>query len=291
MTNHWLRKLGGSETFTYTVITELNRLGHKVEYLTFQDGYITEKLNNLGIRPAGRRQYDLILASHNTTLSRLLQDKTEGPIVQTCHGVYPKLEQPSDQADYHVAISREVAEHIANRGYKSEIILNSIDTLRFDCRRKPGNKVKKVLSLSHDTELNNTLEAMLKCTGIEFYSLNKYRNPVWTVEKHINDVDLVITLGRGAYESMACGRPVLVLDRRPYVGKILGDGLITPDNIDQAIRNNCSGRRYMRTDIREMINEALVCNPLSLGARMREIALELFDVKKNIQKYLYYAGN
>lgn len=290
VTNHWLKKLGGSETFTYTIIKELLRLGHHVEYFTLHPGMVSKRIEDLGISDRCNFKYDLILANHNSTIKELFKMKMTGPIVQTCHGVYPKLEQPCGIAHYHVSISEEVANNLAGKGFKSEIILNGIDLDRFRIITPPGEKVRSVLSMVHSDDLNRSLELIFRNAGIEFHALNKYENPAWDVENFINQHDLVITLGRGAYEAMACGRPVLILDKRPYVNDTLGDGLLTPDNFNQVIRNNCSGRRYKRTDLREMIDQAIQCNPRDLGNKMKDLAYEYFDVKKNIQKYLDYAG-
>lgn len=289
VTNQWLKKLGGSETFSYTIIEELIRLGHQVDYLTLHHGAMSERIEQLGAYRISLMAYDLILANHNSTIRELYIDRVCGPLVQTCHGIYSSLEQPSDLAHHHISISKEVSDHLNVSGFKSEIILNSINLERFRCQKKPGQKIKKVLSFIHNDDLNNSIGAILKKKEIIFKTINKYKIQVWDIEKEINTADLVISLGRGAYEAMACGRPVLVLDKRPYIGAILGDGLIKPSNIDEIIGNNCSGRRFMKTDIIEMLNEALECNPLELGASLRDYAEDFLDVRKNILKYLKYA--
>ena len=40
-------------------------------------------------------------------------------------------------------------------------------------------------------------------------TINKYTNPVWKIEELMRESDLVVSLGRGAYEAMACGCPVV----------------------------------------------------------------------------------
>ena len=57
----------------------------------------------------------------------------------------------------------------------------------------------------------------------------------------MNSVDLVISLGRGAYEAMACGRPVVVADVRG------GDGYLHPDFVWEWRKNNLSGRYNKHT--------------------------------------------
>jgi len=76
---------------------------------------------------------------------------------------------------------------------------------------------------------------------IEFKSHNKFKNPVWDIEREIRQNELIISLGRGACEALSCGRPVLVLDSRPYQ-PLMADGLITPGNINEFSTCNFSGR-------------------------------------------------
>ena len=131
VTNHWLKKLGGSETFTYTLIAALKNAGHEVDYMTSQLGIVSKKIDALGVPLFDfGKKYDLILASHKTTVE-YCSKVVEGPIIQTCHGIYPKLEQPSEKATAYVAISREVKNYLQTLGKNSTLILNGIDCKRF----------------------------------------------------------------------------------------------------------------------------------------------------------------
>src|SRR5690606_3879634 len=96
------KNVGDTESFTLTMAEELIKRNFSVEYFTFRRGKISELLENSGVNFMTKKKYDLILANHNTCVSTL---KNRGTIIQTCHGIYPKLEQPSDDADAHVSIS------------------------------------------------------------------------------------------------------------------------------------------------------------------------------------------
>ena len=78
---------------------------------------------------------------------------------------------------------------------------------------------------------------------LNFIAINKFENQVWEIEKAINDADLVIGLGRSAYEAMACGRPVVIYDHRPY-SKCYADGYLKKECIEESLKMNCSGRRF-----------------------------------------------
>ena len=86
VTNHWLKKLGGSETFTYTLVAELKKRGYEIDVLTFQQGIVSERIRkDFGIKilSTAKSSYDLILANHNTCVKEACGN---GPIIQTCHG-------------------------------------------------------------------------------------------------------------------------------------------------------------------------------------------------------------
>ncbi len=91
-TNH-LKSIGGTETYSYAIIEELKSRGLNVEYFTFHKGLVSEKIErDLKVSFMKKRNYDLILANHYTTVDRLFG---KGFIIQTCHGIFPPLERPN----------------------------------------------------------------------------------------------------------------------------------------------------------------------------------------------------
>lgn len=258
--------------------------------LTINPGLVSDRINkDFGIKiletdRAKIKNYDLILANHRTTVP-LVVDK--GFIIQTIHGIYPLLEQPNLSSNVFVSISYEIKMYLLTKyNIKSEIILNSIDCNRFSPKTKLNKTIKRVLSLSTKDSFNAKIKKIFDKHNISFISLNKFKNPEWKVEQYINQADMVISLGRGAYESFACGRPVLVMDARKYLGE-LGDGFVSPGNINEIIKNNCSGRRYRRTDTETMINEAFELYNPKYSDFYREFALKELDVSKQVGKYLW----
>ncbi|HAN19628.1 MAG: hypothetical protein A2X13_14690 [Bacteroidetes bacterium GWC2_33_15] len=287
LTNHWLKKLGGSETFTYTLAGELTRLEHEVHLFTNIPGAISQRICSDFSIPLitdpRTRKYDMVLANHNSCVSKIYP--TNNKVVQTCHGIVPQLEQPSSLADLFVSVSEEVRDHLLSLGFESTIIRNGIDCERFKPTTKLNGEIKTVLSLSHSEELNEMLHNAFAGHKIRFISLNKFKNPVWDVEKYINQADMVVSLGRGVFEAMACGRPVLVLDHRPYQDA-MGDGLLTFGNIDKSIYNNCSGRAFKNKNIKPMIDFAIGYYRSSIGEWCRNYALKELNIINQTQKYL-----
>lgn len=287
LANNKLRYLGGTETYTYALAAQLVKTGHQVKAFTFRKGLISDRMKrDLGVPTTNATgRYDVILANHSTTV-KALREKKAGFIIQTCHGVTTALEQPSPFAHAWVAVSKELSTHVESiTGVKTPVILNGIDCRRFSPVNPIGENLTRVLSLAHDDELNNVLQDHFKKYGISLTRLNKRKNPVWEVEQYINQADMVISLGRGAYEAMACGRPVLVVDRRPG-RELKGDGIILPGNIEDLITCNCRGQAYRKTNIAEMVKTAVKNYSPRLGQWCRQYALENLNIEKQTEKYV-----
>jgi hypothetical protein len=191
ITNHWLKKLAGSETFTYTLGSALKKAGHNVDLFTNVKGLVSNRmLTDLGIHTINadtNKKYDLILANHNSTVPLVHQ---KGFTIQTCHGTLPALEQPDARANLHVSISEEVQEHLQKNGIKSTVIRNGIDCKRYMPFLPIHNKVTSVLSFGNTEEFNQKIAQYFAKKGIRFISHNKFTNPRWDTENIINQVDI-----------------------------------------------------------------------------------------------------
>ncbi len=288
ISNCRLRKVGGTENYTYALAVELLRRGHEVEYFTFLSGEISERLKAIGVPFMNHAQYDLILSNHIPTVKRLCY---KGYLIQTCHGTIPRLEQPCKMADAHVAVTKEVSDYLNKKGYPNHIILNGIDCQRFEPCTPISPTLKRVLSLCQSDEANNFLRACCEKAGVEFSQLNKHTDNVWAVEEQINQVDLVVGIGRSLYDAMACGRCVISYDHRIYMKAGWGDGYLSAENIETSIRHNCSGRGLHRTFTEaEFIEELKKYNPAD-GVWARQYALEHLNIEKAVDAYLEYASS
>lgn len=287
-TNH-LDQLGGSETFTYTMVKAALEYGAEVEFFTFRCGIVSRKISDdFGIKFLDSTSYDLVIANHNTIVNHLHAFGV-GPIIQTCHGLFPALEQPCQFANALVAISEEVENrlNIINPGVRVvKLIRNMIDTERFSIRQPVSVMPKNVYSLSQSDKFNVELKNVLNDRGIWLVMNNKFNNPVWHTERYINDADFVVSLGRGAMEAMSCGRQVMVADHRPYQEKI-SDGMISAYNIDDLAPNNFSGRKY-RYDkaVEEMVDEALDLYDYRDSEKLRVWVVENLDYHTQFEKYM-----
>ncbi|NRR92005.1 UDP-glycosyltransferase [Winogradskyella undariae] len=280
--NARLNRLGGSETFAYTLIEELkSREDIYVEYFTFEKGKVSERIEQeLSVQFMSLPKYDLILANHYTCVQELYK---KGFLIQTCHGIYPILEQPYALADAHVAISQEVKNHLYNLGFKSNIIYNGINTNRFYDKKPVKKQLKKVLSLCHSKEANDFIKSICEDLNVEYLQAYKFKNAVWNIEDSINNADLVVGLGRSAYEAMACGRPVVIYDNRTYF-ESCGDGYVK-DKLELSLLNNCSGRYFKIKYDKESLKKEFLKYKKEDGEFFREEALKNFNIIHSVDQY------
>ncbi|WP_293941108.1 MULTISPECIES: hypothetical protein [unclassified Sphingobacterium] len=282
-TNH-LAEIGGSELYTYDLIKALNvRPDVEVEYFTFNKGLISDKIEEELHTPfMNKKRYDLIFANHNSSVKELF---SKAPIIQICHGTVPELEQPSPLADYHVAISDEISDHLLSMGYANDVILNGIDVQAKKPVRPLNNTLQSVLSLCQSDKANAKLKAICRAKGLHFQAYNKQENPTVSIEQKINLFDLVVGIGRSIYDAMACGRPSLIYDHRGYNGN-KADGYLRPENFSKYVQMNCSGRYLNRQyQEKELIRELEKYNPED-GRKLRNIALTQLNAYKMVNQLL-----
>lgn len=277
LTNTELAFRAGSENWVLTMFKELSRY-HEVDVFTCGANKL---LTDYQWRPAVT--YDLALINHGDCMRSIVADrrfKIKKSIV-TCHGVIPGLEQPVRGADAYVSVSEEVRLHLSKcYGIISTIIRNPVNTATFQERRAVNPALRNILYLSN----RRTSEVCVRqaCNSHYRFKCVGGQDSVNNVEHYINWADLVVTLGRGIYESMACNRNVVVYDRN------VGDGFIDDINFFKSREFNCSGRwrkyNFTPLGLREMF---VHYDPMLL---LRSIIMEHNDVRKIAKKYLTLAS-
>ena len=287
--NNALAAIGGSETYTYTIVEELVRRNHDVSCIAPRiKGIVAWKIKELGVpvynRPI-KQEFDLILMSHSTSIGMIKGCK--GFKVQTCHGIYPRVEQPVAGMDAYVAISEEVKHHLSTKGYESTLITNGVNCGRFSAKRDISDSLGSILSLSHNKIVNDFLVEICDELGHNLVLRNKFHKPKWNIEDYIDQADLVVSLGRGCYESMAMGRNVIIYDNRKYSHQgSIGDGFVTLENIGKYLQNNCSGRYSKRSFTKDEFIAELSKYDQSTGENLRQYALNNLNIRTQVEKYL-----
>ncbi|MDR0301433.1 MAG: hypothetical protein LBI04_03865 [Treponema sp.] len=274
---------GGSQNYTYAIITELLRLGHNVEYFALNKGLVSDKIEQLGVRFMSKRHYDLIIANYKLVTQLLFQ---RGYIIQTSHSILPGNDEPSLFADYHVCVSEFQQKFFLEKKIKCEVILNGIDCERFYPETPVHKKLTRVLSLCQSEEANKLIASCCRRINVKFVKCYKLKHNVWDLEKEINKADLVVGVGRSLYDAMACGRAVISYDTRYVDRNFEGDGYLDKSNINASLVYNCCGgasRRFFTPE--EFIIELKKYNSDD-GAFMREFAVKELNIRKSVERYL-----
>ncbi len=311
MTNWRLTWFSGSDTYLYTLAKELIRRGHEVDVYTDNAGLaarhfidngvnvITEedlyqnKLEPYNVSFALKESYDVIHAHHNQTIKNVDQMLPDVPKVFVCHGVLPGAEKPPKGVyiDKYVSVSDETKEMLEEDFNKTNVsvIRNFVDTDRFKKRKVKKRKKLKILVLSNyyfgEWDASEIWEAT-KDLDAELNVVGGNGTMAWDVEPYIQEADIVIGLGRGILEAMACEKPVIVGDYNGY------DGAITTEFEYKTIRkSNFSGRSdiiidvpdaaYIKTEIERIMSVGID----NIGKQNREFVLKYHDVKKAADKF------
>jgi glycosyltransferase involved in cell wall biosynthesis len=283
VTNHQLKDRCGSELFTFNLVKELKNKGHEVLVFSPVLGKISDQISQLGIivtkdlRSVENEKFDIIHAQHNTTAILVRSIFPETPIIFMSHGVLPELEQaPSIDLGISrfLAVSEEVAKSLEVNGKvpreKIEIIRNFIDTEQFIKKKDLNIKAKNLLVISnhYTKEVEKIVEGTSKKLNLDVKHIGFPDNSVENVEDYINNSDIVISLGRGVLEAMACERNVIVYDTHG------GDGAVNEENFFELRKNNFSGRRYRKIYTNSDLETEISKFDPNLGKKLRELVLK-----------------
>lgn len=297
VTNTAYSNCDGSETWTFCLVNNLKKLNHDVNL------FINEKINKNGLLfkktlengieiydvNIPKKKYNLILANHTDTINKLLEYYNKNIIIQTCHGIYPELEQPVLELNHFVSVSKEIQEHLKIKNIDSTLIFNGIDCERYSCKNKINDKLQTVVSLVKDQYALKIINSVCNELNLNLiHSRNKFN-----VEDEINKGDLVITVGRGIYEGLSCGRNVISYDCRSYYTNIpMGHGLLTSiESIENGLKDNFTGRNEKKFLSKEQLKNEILKYDKKYGIIGREYILNNLNIKKNIIKYLSLINN
>lgn len=249
---------GGSSRFFKTVADTLLDMGHDVTCTTEPSHYVAN-------------DYDLIICSH------VLPEIKANPALKILisHGII-KDERMTPGADRYISVSKEVRDINMKFGFRSEVVPQPIRINRYT---RPGETLRKILIIRREPVAHDPFEFLKDQYEVRYSDLTV------PIEDQIEWADLCITLGRGALESMAQGRPVLVADNRPYIGAV-GDGYMNKGTIWKSARCNFSGRWFKHHITREWIEKELAKYNADDSAFLFEYVSEHHDAVKIVNQYL-----
>lgn len=294
ITTYHLKNFEGTETYTYTLAVFLKKFGHEICVYSPHIGFMADKLISCGVKVVSDLKYvknekfDIIHAQHNYTAVQTCVYFPKVPMVFNVHGVLPKLEQRpwlNIGIDKYIAVSEEVRDYLLLNNIdnnKINLIRNFVDIERFISKKDIGEKLTNILIISNriTEEKLKIITKVCEELKINFSIIGKKSEPVWEVEDYINKSDLIISLGRGILEAMACSRAVLVYD---YNG---GDGIVVNDNYREIRKNNFSGRRFKKDFVIDSLLKELGKYNVEMGEINRKIIEKHHNASKNVRELI-----
>jgi len=292
VTIHELASFAGSQTATLALAPALRASGHEVTLAAGLLGAASEALERANFRVVDdlRRladlELDVIHAQHcpMALLARGVFPRT--PMVFHGHGVLPALERPPSidlGIGGYIAVSEEVRDlWRAEHGIQdADVIRNGVDTVRFSPRGRIAPRPRRVLVITNRMapERRELVRRACSILRARVAFIGMVARPVRNVEDRINEADVVVSLGRGIIEAMACGRAAFVYDVHG------GDGYVTPETYETLRRVNFSGRSSRREFTAEELAEELSRYSARMGDANRELALAHHDIARLVPEY------
>jgi len=303
MTNWRLTWFSGSDTYLLTLGKELLQRGHTVHIFTEHVGLAARYFEDAGIKVLDKlpekptwefgEEYDVVHGHHHTTMQLVDSRYPDLPKLFVCHGILPQLETPPNGVTIskYIAVSEETQEKRLKEqfGVESEVIRQPVDLEKFTPPKDFKFRKDKIrilvisnyFGISYPAtevwEAVKHLKAELSVIGSGGIQTN---DP----SRYIKKADVVISLGRGVVEGMACGKPVIVGDYNGYDG-----ALIDEKTYLEVRKNNFSGRRYgLKYNGDQLVDQIKLLQKKGfqkIGRQNRKLAEKHHDVKKIADRF------
>lgn len=256
ISNHHFFRYAGTETYTQTLIKylskyEKNEIFFYSHYLNPEIGkwLINQKVHLISsLEDIESIKFDIIHVHHNINVVEIRHYFPNVPIVMQLHGVIPFLEQPpvyNAGINLYLTVSEEVQQNLikSNVSFKKiKIFRNIIDESQFFETKKVNKKLQKILVFSNYDNIKDEKIIKSACKDLKIeldFIGGKYGQIAYNdLNSFLNNYDLVVTVGRSALETILAGRIPLILKDS------LMDGIVTPKNFKEMMKNNFSGRRF-----------------------------------------------
>lgn len=240
ITNLFIAKYTGTETYVRELAIELKKKGHKVEIFTFFMGELAEELLKKGIHVTTDLKKitfipDIIHAHHNIVTMDVLSYFKRTPAIYFIHDRTTDFDIPYLHKNIlqYVAVDYNCKErYCLEHNFKDndvEVIFNWANTERFKLRKTINETPKKGLVFSN--YLNETLvypnikeacnELGIELEIVGYSSGNFCLKP----EEILPNYDLVFGKAKAAIEAIATGAGVIVCDFRGLGGMVTSENL------------------------------------------------------------------
>src|SRR3990167_1796407 len=281
----WQEFFPGTEQHVYTMSEELKRLGHEVSVFTFLKKTMWAMMSTLGVELLEDEipdKFDLAIINGNNCLIKAPKSAFK---IFISNGVVPSVEYPIPGADRCVSISEEVQGNLKKYGYESILIRNGVNCNRFNPTKKIGKKLKTILLVNNQisqerpdfqmiNQVCNEMGLILLPIGLSCGTSQ------WEMERWMNESDLVISMGRGVYEAMPCGRNVIVSGYGRMVGSV------NNKTYPEYLKFNCAGRNIHPLLTKENLKAEFQKYSQEQGDKNRKLALKYNNIENTVQNFL-----
>lgn len=322
MGNNTLSLLAGSETYIFTLASELKRLGHEIMAYSPHLGIIAAKLEALGVKCVSELSggesgqirpfspileeseggFDVAICAHYDITRTIRQKFPNIPIIAICHGIihenqetgeiYPEHPVTDLRIEQYVAVSEEIQNILQEKyGIASTVIRNFFDLDRFKRQGKLPKKPGTILVSSNywgvDDPINQIIREVADHYDAKFIGIGMNFVPTFETGEVIKEADIVFGMGRSVMEGFCAGK-IAVVHGRWGTG-----GVLTPKSHDTLKLTNFSGRPvsgdgqlFSSSQIISQIDAAW--NEETITGNMKIVSKD-HDVKKAAQKFLEIA--
>ncbi len=277
---------GGTETYVLTVAGELERLGHDVVIHAPETGACAEFARAHGLQVVRNeselpRSCDAVFAQDAATAYAMARRYPGAVRVFVAHSESYPLQSPPQLKDVShtiVVMNDRLRRRTEQLGWHPEVVRlrQPIDLQRFCFRalELEQRRPPRVLLLSNYPRGTRArmIERACATAGFELRHTGETGRPTATPEHEIGAAEIVISLGRGALEAMACGRAVYVY------GQAGGDGWVTADTYLAIEADGFSGRALERAIGLDLLADELSQWSEEMGEIGRDLACANHDV-------------
>lgn len=276
-------RLTGVSTWAETLQVELNGMGyccdiqirpiHQSNYVLDYSAF-THRLDSDHLYDnveVDWNAYDVLILSDDEQLTHTLMEGSKNIVIFVSHGTEESSSIPIDHlCDYKVGVSDTVA-----REYEcDEIIYNGVNLDVYRPETELRDEPDTAVYISRERVPHKLKRAFMELNMVLLHA-RIYPN----VSQLIQESDMVIGYGRGIYEGMACGRPVLVY------GEHGCDGWIDEHNFPIYLQSNCSGyHTECQYDV-EGLKELILQHNHRQGKINRRLAEKYVSSKEMSSKY------
>jgi hypothetical protein len=225
---------GGTQSYTLTVATELQRLGHEVAIYSPDHGAMADFAHRQGVDVISRRELpansDLLVCSDAATCHELAPRYGDAVRLFVVHSVDFMLQAPPqlrDRCQALVVLNDRVRRAVEARAWHAPVVRlrQPIDLRRFAgiARTESNSRTALVLSNLVSSSGAKLIEDACRANRLNVEWIGGGTDPTPTPELAFAGAKLVIGLGRSVLEGMAAGRAAYVY------GIVGGDGWVTPE--------------------------------------------------------------